>query len=597
MMMLKRSAIILAFLAIAGCAHAPQHQAEFVSSGAQSVTSDDESGGSEDAQDSIANPHGEVPEAQVKLPNVDLDNKLLYDFLLGEVASQRGNPAMAAQIYLDLAKTTRDPRVARRAGQLELDAHQTDKAIEALELWLQLDPGSQQARQLLVTAMLGDGRLEQARPYLVEMLKRFPDKAGHTLFQTYSLLEQNPDKQAVFNLMRDLSAPYPDVAEAHMVLSQAAASNNDLKLALDEAHRARTLKPESAMAVLMEAQLVKQDAPDRALDSLKKFLEKHPDADQVHLFYAKALLEQHKFAEAQAEFKKMLTMNPDSADLAFTVAMLSLQQGDLDGAEVELLHALDSGESNTGGVNYYLGQLEEAKKNDKLAMEYYHKVDGGEYEYAARLRVAYLLFKAGKLEDARDFLHQTETQNDEQRVQLILLESQLLRDSKQSETAYKLLQQGLEKLPDNPELLYESAMLAEQIGKHDEFEQKMRKVIELKADSAQAYNALGYSMLDRNEHLQEGMELVEKAIKLAPDDAAIMDSVGWGHYRLGDYAKSLEFLRRAYTAIPDPEIAAHLGEVLWVKGEQEQARKIWGDALKSHSDNTLLQAVMKKYLP
>jgi len=583
MMMLRRSAIILAFLVLAGCAHAPQQPA-------QPVTSEEE-------PDSIENPHGEEPEEQAKLPNVDLNNQLLYDFLLGEVASQRGNPAMAAQIYLDLANTTRDPRVARRAGQLAFDAHQTDKAIEALDLWMQLDPNSQQAKQLLVTAMLTEGRLEEARPFLVEMLKRFPDKAGHTLLRTYSLVEQNPDKKAVFNLMRDLSAPYSGVSETHLVLAQAAASNNDLKLALDEAHQARSLNPESAMGLLLEAQLTKHDAPERALDSLKKFLETHPNAGQVRLFYARVLLEQHKFAESQAEFKKMLSMNPDNADLAFTVAMLSLQQGDLDRAEVELQHALDTVGNNASTVNYYLGQLEEAKKNDSLALEYYRKVDGGEYEYAARLRAAYLLFKSGKLDDARAYLRQTETQNNEQRVQLILLESQLLRDSKQAGAAYKLLDESLGKLPNSPELLYESAMLAEQIGKHDEFEQKLRKVIQLKSDSAQAYNALGYSMLDRNERLQEGMELVEKAIKLAPDDAAIMDSVGWGHYRLGDYAKSLEFLRRAYTVIPDPEIAAHLGEVLWVKGDQEQARKIWGDAIKSHSDNTLLQAVMKKFLP
>jgi len=155
----------------------------------------------------------------------------------------------------------------------------------------------------------------------------------------------------------------------------------------------------------------------------------------------------------------------------------------------------------------------------------------------------------------------------------------------------------LEKLPNHPDLLYETAMLAEQLGKHDIFEQMMRKVIEIKPDHAQAYNALGYSFLDRNERIQEGMQLVEKASQLAPDDAGIIDSVGWGHYRLGNFEKSLEFLHRAFNVNADPEIAAHLGEVLWVQGNKDQARKVWSEALKAHQDNEVLQATVKKFNP
>ncbi len=589
MMMLKRSAIIVSLLLLAACAHAPQQKVQAVPS--------EEAQEPQEEQEAMPNPHEEMAEEPADLPKIELNSQLLYEFLLGEVSSQRGNPEMATQIYLNLANSTRDPRVARRAAQLAFEARQPDKAVEALELWLKLEPTSDQAKQLLVTALLTEGRLQDARPYLVEMLAKFPDKAGHSLLQAYSLIEQNPDKEAVYNLMRDLSQPYPNVAESHLVLAQAAAANNNPKLALDEVHQARALNPESAMAVMIEAQLTRRDAPAQAINSLKQFLERHPDAVQVRLLYARVLLEQHKFVESQAEFQKVLNDHPENADLAFTVAMLSLQLGNLDRAEVELQQALDSGGKDANTVYYYLGQLEEAKKNDSQALQYYRKVEGGEYEYAARLRVVFLLFKANQLDEALDYLHHTEAQNNEQRVQLMLIESQLLRDSKQVEAAYRLLTQGLEKLPNHPELLYEAAMLAEQLGKHDVFEQLMRKVIQLKSDDAQAYNALGYSMLDRNEHLQEGMALVEKANKLAPDDAAILDSMGWGHYRLGDYPKSLEYLRRAYSVIPDPEIAAHLGEVLWMQGDKEQARKIWGEALKSHSDNAALQTVMKKFMP
>ncbi len=179
----------------------------------------------------------------------------------------------------------------------------------------------------------------------------------------------------------------------------------------------------------------------------------------------------------------------------------------------------------------------------------------------------------------------------------MLIEAQLLRANKQAEAAYRVLAQFMEKLPNHPELLYEAAMLAEQIGKHEASEQLLRQLIQIKPDHAHAYNALGYSMLERNERIPEAMQLVEKAYQMEPDDAAIMDSMGWGYYRLGNLAKSVEFLRRAYTANPDPEIAAHLGEVLWMQGNRREATKIWQQARKAHADNAVLEAVVKKFLP
>jgi tetratricopeptide (TPR) repeat protein len=293
----------------------------------------------------------------------------------------------------------------------------------------------------------------------------------------------------------------------------------------------------------------------------------------------------------------VLDVHPDNADLAFAVAMLSLELGELDQAESELRQALVKGKKDESTVYYYLGQLNEAKKRDDDALQSYRQVIEGEYLFTARIRAAYLLSKAGKLDEAREYLHQTNAQNNQQRVQLLSVEADLLRDSKQPDAAYQVLTQGLEKLPNHPDLLYETAMLAEQLGKHDIFEQMMRKVIEIKPDYAQAYNALGYSLLDRNERIQEGMQLVEKASQLAPDDAGIIDSVGWGHYRLGNFEKSLEFLHRAYNVNGDPEIAAHLGEVLWVHGDKDQARKVWSEALKAHQDNEVLRATMKKFNP
>jgi tetratricopeptide (TPR) repeat protein len=577
MMILKRSAIFLSLL-LAACAHAPQHVAI------------------EPPEQEDTSPHP-VMEQQLNLPKLELTGKMLYEFLLGDVASQRGNPELSAQVYLDLANETQDPRVARRAAQLAIDARQMDKAVEALNLWLKLEPSSHQAKQLLTTVLLSGGRLDEARPYLVEMLAAYPDQAGQTFTQIYSLLVRYPDKDAVFKLLHELAQPYPRVAEGHLVQAQAATAAGKSESALAEVRQARALRPEWEMAALLEAQLLQLESPQQALALLHKYLEAYPDAGEARLLYARMLLEQKQYVEARTEFQRLLGAHPESADLAFAVAMLSLEMGELDRAESELRLALAKGKKDESTVYYYLGQLNEAKKHDEEALQNYRQVPDGEYAYAARLRVAYLLYKMGKMEEAREYLHQTNAQNNQQRVQLLLIESQLLRDAKQLEAAYQVLIQGLEKLPNHPDLLYEAAMLADQLGKHEAFEQMMRKVIEIKPDYAQAYNALGYSLLDRNERIPEGMQLVEKASQLAPDDATIIDSVGWGYYRMGNLDKSLEFLHRAYSANPDPEIAAHLGEVLWVQGAKEQAKKVWGDALKSHPDNAALQGTMKKFIP
>ena len=248
-------------------------------------------------------------------------------------------------------------------------------------------------------------------------------------------------------------------------------------------------------------------------------------------------------------------------------------------------------------MRYYLGQLGEEKKSDDEAIGHYREVKGGEYLFAAQIRIAYLLSKRGQLAEALQQLHQLQAADDQQRVQLISVEAQLLREANRLSEAYQVMQNGLVKLPDHPDLLYGTAMLAESIGKPDVFEQLMRKLIRIQPDHAHAYNALGYGLMERNERIPEALQLVEKALQLAPDDPAIMDSVGWGYYRSGRLDESIRMLRRAFAGSPDPEIAAHLGEVLWQHGDKTEARKIWLDSLNDHPDSPELQAVIKKFMP
>ncbi|MBI4808673.1 MAG: tetratricopeptide repeat protein [Nitrosomonadales bacterium] len=565
---------------LAACAHAPQQASEDIA-----------------APVNKANLEQIVETPQLDLPNAVLTDRLLYEFLLGDIAAQRGKPELAAQAYLDLARNTRDPRVARRAAQLAYEARQMEVAVEAFKLWQELEPSSPLAKQMLLSLLLSGGKLQEARPHLEMILKAEPGKAGHTFMNIYPLVSRTPDKAAALDWLIEVTHPYPDVAEGHWAVAQAAAAAGKNDLAQAEAQRAVTLKPDWDMAAVFEAELYLGSEPKKGLELLRRFLNAHPDNKDLRLYYARALLNQKEYAASREEFQRLLKDRPDNPDLAFAIALISMQMGEYPRAEQELQQALSKGGKEESTVHHYLAQLNEARHDDAAALEHYRQVKDGDYAYAARLREVALLNKAGKLAGAREALQRAVPKTDQQRIQLILIDAQLLREGKQYETSFQVLNRGLEKFPEQADLLYQTAMAADKLKKNELFEQLIRKLMKIEPDNAHAYNALGYSLLDRNVRIPEAMKLVERAYQLAPDDAAIIDSMGWGHYLLGNMDKSLEFLRRAFTANPDPEIAAHLGEVLWKQGDKDGARKVWADGVKANPDNEALKAVMKRFIP
>lgn len=534
-------------------------------------------------------------EAELKLPNVELSDELLYEYLLTEIAAQRGYKDLAAEGGADMARKTRDPRLARRAAQLAFESGNMNKAVEAFRQWQEVEPASPVAGRMLASILLRGGRLGEAQQELSKILKADEARAGQNFMQIFQLVVSYPDKAAALKLVRELAQPYAQVAEAHWAVAQLAQLSGDNPLALNEIREARKLRQEWDMAASLEAQLLLKDEPQQGLEVLRRYLSGYPQAREIRLQYARALLEQKQYRQSREEFQRLAQDSPDSPELAFAIALISLQLNDLKGAEAQLRQALEKGKKEQDAVQYYLGQLGEAKEDEDEALAHYREVKGGEYLFAAQMRVAYLLSKRGKLDEAREYLHRAQAVDNQQRVQLLLVEAQLLREAQRIEEAYQVLQQGLDKLPNHPDLLYETAMLADKTGKYEISERLLRKLIQIKPDHAHAYNALGYSLLERNERIPEAVGLVEKALQLAPGDAAIMDSVGWGYYRSGKFDESVKMLRRAFAANPDPEVAAHLGEALWASGDKNEARKVWQDSLKAHPGNALLQGVIKKF--
>jgi tetratricopeptide (TPR) repeat protein len=588
--MAKLKYILVCSLLLTACAHAPMKQAVQPDAGDQTAQT---------APSVQTEPRAEAPPAETPpvLPSVKLSSDLLYEYLLSEVAAQRGNDTVAVEGSLELAKKTRDPRLAMRAAKLALQFGQFDSAIEALKIWRDTDPSSILARRMLSSVLLRSGKLDEARDEFASLLKADESHTAQNFIQIYQMLATYPDQSAALQLMRDLAQPYPRVAEAHWAVAQLAQASDDTKLALQEAEQARSLRPDWNMAVSLEALLLQKDNPQQGLDMLRSYLTSYPDAHEIRMQYARELLDQKQYKLAREQFRYMADKNPDNPEFAYAIALISLQLNDLKNAEIELKQSLSKGKKDQDTVQYYLGQLSEAKNSADEAIAHYRQVQNGEFLVPAQIRTAYLLSKQGKLAEARQILHGIRTTDDEQRAKLAMIEAQLLREANQFDEAYRVLNQTLEKMPDNTDLLYETAMMADKIGKPGVFEELMHKLIKIKPDHAQAYNALGYGMLERKEHIPEAMKLVEKALQLAPNDPSIMDSVGWGYYLSGKLDESVKMLRRAYAGNANPEIAAHLGEALWVRGDKAEARKIWRESLKKNPGNEPLQAVMKKFDP
>lgn len=548
------------------------------------------------AAEARAAEEAEAREARIEpLPNQELTGQVLYQLLLAEIAGQRGEVGLSVRAYLDLARSTRDPRIARRAAEVALFARQNEAALEAAQLWTEIDPESTQARQTLAGVLVGMNRFEEAEPHVAKLLSQDGEGLAGGLMRLNRIFARYPDKAAVAKLVNQLTEPYLELPEAHYARGEAAIGAGDGAGAVAEADAALAKRPEWEHAVLLKAQALRLDKPQAALEEMRRYLSRHPKAREVRLHFARALVTEKQYKEARGEFEKLLAEFPDNADVIYAVGVLSMQLGDFAAAEIQFRKLLEGEYAEKSTVLLYLGQIGEETKRYDEALTWYRSIGAGEQYLPAQIRIAHVLAEQGKLEEARMHLHQASAASTRDRMQLLMTEAQLLRDAGRTEEAYEILDKSLASQPNQPDLLYETALLAERLGRIDVLESNLRKLIEIKPDHAHAYNALGYSFADRNERLDEAQQLVAKALELAPDDPFILDSMGWVMFRKGDANGALQYLQRAYALRADPEIAAHLGEVLWSLGRKDDAARTWREAALAHPENEVLAKVIKKF--
>ena len=337
-------------------------------------------------------------------------------------------------------------------------------------------------------------------------------------------------------------------------------------------------------------------ADERAL-AAADHAEPQPAAKSATGALAQRYVEQKRFTEARALMQKLWDREPESRDLQFAVAAVALQMKDYAEAERLLRDLKSVNYGEPGAVDVYLAQIAEDTKQYEKAIERYRAVTEGDRGWLAKLRIGAMYGKLGRVADAQRWLDDLPAVTNEQKIQVRQAEAQLLRDSGDDAGAYRVLTKGLEDHPDTPDLIYDLAMVAEKLDKVDEAEMRLKRLVELKPNDAQALNALGYTIVDRTPRTDEGLALIERAHQLSPKDPFILDSLGWAFYRMGRLDEAERYLRAALEGRPDAEIAAHLGEVLWRKGERDQARAIWKAQLDSNPDNAVLKETVRRLAP
>ena len=550
-----------------------------------------------------AKAHDDASETSDALPNVPLSRQMLFRLLTADIAYQRGHWKTAYSITMRLAKQTRDPRLARRAAEIAISAKQTSEALAAVRLWRDLAPHSEDATKYYLGFVLISDKLAEAKPILVQRLKEAsPRVRALLMFQIQRLLAGLKDKPAAFALLEELLAPYKDTAEAHIALAHGALDLGDKKRAQDEANRAIAIKPDSELGALTLAQ-TSGDA-DAAMRALANFITAHPKAREVRLAYARILTRQKKYDEARVAFEGLLALQPQDSSVLYALGLLSVQAKDAVGAERYLTQFIDStakdedNRRDPAQIYILLAQMADERGDDDVTLKWLSKIevqpDHNALYISAQIKIAQIYAKRKNLGEARKRLAKAEADNGDEQVALILAEAQIMRDADDPQEAFAILQVALKRFPENTNLLYDFAMAAEKINHLALMESTLRKVIKIAPKNALAYNALGYSLADRNLRLPEAAKLIEKANHYKPNDAYIMDSMGWVQFRLGKNKEAEDWLRRAYKIRSEAEIAVHLGEVLWVTGRKDEAKELWRAATKIEPKNETLINTLKR---
>lgn len=525
----------------------------------------------------------------------ELTGEVLYYLLSAEVAAQRGQYGLSAALYTKAADITRDTEVAKQATRTAYYARNAELSVKAASIWHELEPDNLEARQVLAALLVRAGKTDEALSHFEFILANAESSEHQRFMLIASLLSKEKDKQTALKVMQKLITSRQNNPSALYAYSQLAFLVGDLNDAAKEIKKAIKLKPDWTEAYILQSSIfTRQGYIAHDLEVLRQTVSNQPENVQLRMFYARKLVDAKQYEEAATQFSSLVESDATNFEARYALGLLALQMNKPKMAEKHFLNLLENND-RIPESQYYLAQAYELQENLNKALTWYKKVQNHEYTFESELRIANILAKQGKLEEARLRLQNISPDSMDKELRVYLAEGELLNEAKLYSEALKLYNDALIQIPDNSRLLYARALTAEKLDKIDLAVKDLEMIIAREPNNAQALNALGYTLVDKTKKIEKGLEYIQKAFKLSPDDAAILDSLGWAYYRLGQYNKALEYLQRAFNALNDAEIAAHLGEVLWVAGDHGKARDVWNSALQQAPKHDLLLNVMQKF--
>jgi tetratricopeptide (TPR) repeat protein len=555
--------------------------------------------------------------ASTSTPQVSaLDAETFYYLLLGELNAIGGEAPTAYALYLDAARKNNSAQLYQRATEIALRARSGDSALQAAQSWRAAQPKSIDANRMVLEILLALNKVpESAEPLKAVLALSEPSERVQAVQQVPRYYARASDRKAAATAVELALADYTKAdakdaagilgAEAWIAVGRMRLAANDTPGTLEAARKANALQASNPGPAFLALDMMDAKNPG-AEELVRKYLTAANASTDVRLGYARELINAQRYPDATSQLRDLTTREPALADPWLLLGSIQVQDNQLDLGEASLKkyidlmqspeRALNAQERRRGLDQAYLtmAQVFEKRKDFKSAEAWLGRVENADDLLAVRARRASILIKQGQVEQARAQITSLPARNAAEERAKLMAEVGLLREAKQTESAYQLLERAIAKDPSDTDLLYDQALLAEKLQRMTEMERLLRQYIAAKPDSPNAYNALGYSLADRNVRLDEAKKLIQKALELAPGDPFITDSLGWVEFRMGNKQEALRILEGAYRTRPDPEIGAHLGEVLWSLGQRDKALGIWREAQLLSADNETLQETLKR---
>jgi len=535
-----------------------------------------------------------ISEEQLEEFNPDLPAQIteanaefVYKFLLAELAIQRNDINSAGHLYLDLAKLTKNTGFAQSAAQLGGMVRNGRLALDAADIWSKLDPKSRDAKKVLAEMYIASGNLSKAKPLVKEILES-EDSKGDGFLYLNNILTKVENKSNALRFIIDIAKPYAKMVEAHFAVAHTAHMAGNITIRDKELATINKLNPNWETSTLFIGSIQFDEDPMKAIETYQKFVKNNPKSNTVRLELAKALVQTEQYPAAKKHFEKLVNSPLASAEISFTVALLALETGDDIMAEQFLNQSLERKYYNPDQINMYLARIYAQRQNIDKVISLVEKISTGPLFVDSRIFAAQAIRVEKNIEQAVEYLDQYKSLDRQEKLKFLQLKTSFWYNDNQYQKAINLMISEEEKYADSAEFYFDFGLLYEKNKDFESMEVNLKKAISLKPDYAIAYNALGYSYADRNVKLDDAKKYIEIALSIEPQNHYILDSMGWVHYRLGNYDIAYEFITKAYAIQEDPEIAAHLGEVLWKQGKENEAMSVWQGSLEKFPENSIL---------